>query len=381
MCRLALKTANTPFSPYSVLQAMETMREGYDGSGLGLLLRGVSFTDFNYRSGDPILSGIAHTKEALDRMNDIMREKGFHKIYDHDFNTDTSLLEIQDRFKYFIRVYKMPKPWEQYDQERIEHELMLTRLLLRRAGEENNGDLSVFSVWPDVIMIKEIGWPIAVGRGLGLDDDRIQARLVMAQGRQNTNWGINLHACHPFFLQGIASMTNGENTAFITSRDWLLGRGFPGYCGYQSDSEVFTHTLHYMLKKLRLPLEAYKHVITPLSTGELDRHAQADFLKGLRNVCRNLIIDGPNCTIASLPDETCLMVMDQKKMRPGTVGGKPGEWAMASEMCGVAALVPDRDPSLDFQPMRNDTVVVGPDRERYEVWSQADPMPLLREAV
>jgi hypothetical protein len=36
MCRLALKTASAPFSPYSVLQAMEAMQEGYDGSGLGL---------------------------------------------------------------------------------------------------------------------------------------------------------------------------------------------------------------------------------------------------------------------------------------------------------------------------------------------------------
>ena len=381
MCRLALKTASTPFSPYSVLQAMETMREGYDGSGLGLLLRGVNFADFSYRSPDPILSGIAHTKEALDRLNDTMREKGFHKVYDHDFNADFSLLEIPDRHKYFIRVYKMPKQWELYDQVRIEQELMLTRLELRRIGEENNGDLSVFSVWPDVIMIKEIGWPEAVGRALGLDDNRIQARLVMAQGRQNTNWGINLHACHPFFLQGIATMTNGENTAFVTSRDWLLGRGFPGYCGYQSDSEVFAHTLHYVVKRLKLPLAAFKHIITPLTTEEINRHVQAEFLKGLRSTCRNLITDGPNCTIASLPDETCLMVMDQKKMRPGTVGGRPGVWAMASEMCGVDAMVPDRDRSLDFQPMRQDTVVIGPDREGYQVWSQADPLPPLSIAV
>ncbi|MHB8809416.1 MAG: class II glutamine amidotransferase domain-containing protein [Desulfobulbaceae bacterium] len=360
---------------------METMREGYDGSGLGLLLRGVGFTDFSYRNTDPILSGIAHTKEALDRLNDTMREKGFHRVYDHDFNADFSLLEIPDRHKYFIRVYKMPKQWELYDQVRIEQELMLTRLELRRIGEENNGDLSVFSVWPDVIMIKEIGWPQAVGRALGLDDDRIQARLVMAQGRQNTNWGINLHACHPFFLQGIATMTNGENTAFITSRDWLLGRGFPGYCGYQSDSEVFAHTLHYVVKKLRLPLAAFKHIITPLPTEEINLHPQAEFLKGLRNVCRNLITDGPNCTIASLPDETCLMVMDQKKLRPGTVGGRPGEWAMASEICGVDAMIPDRVRSLDFQPMRQDTVVIGPDREGYLVWSQADPLPPLSIAV
>jgi len=47
MCRLALKSSSTPFSPYEVLEAMEAMQEGYDGSGLGLLLRGVQFTDFN----------------------------------------------------------------------------------------------------------------------------------------------------------------------------------------------------------------------------------------------------------------------------------------------------------------------------------------------
>jgi len=132
-----------------------------------------------------------------------------------------------------------------------------------------------------------------------------------------------------------------------------------------------------MLKKLRLPLAAFKHIITPLPSQELDRHAQAEFLKGLRIACRSLITDGPNCTMASLPDETCLMVMDQKKLRPGTVGGKPGVWAMASEMCGVAAMIPDRDLSLDFQPMREDMVVIGPDREGYEVWSQSDPLPLL----
>ncbi len=39
--------------------------------------------------------------------------------------------------------------------------------------------------------------------------------------------------------------------------------------GYQSDSEVFTHILHYTLKELKLPLQAYKHIITPLSPREL----------------------------------------------------------------------------------------------------------------
>jgi glutamate synthase domain-containing protein 1 len=257
---------------------------------------------------------------------------------------------------------------------------MMIRLLLRKDGAEHGGDLSVFSLWPDVIMIKEIGWPLVIGRALSLDDDRIKARIVMAQGRQNTNYGINLYACHPFFLQGIATMTNGENTAFLPIKEWLTGRHFPGYTGYHSDSEVFTHILHYTLRKLKLPLAFFKHVITPLKNSELDQHPQGEFLKGLRNVCRRLIIDGPNCVMGSLPDETTMMVMDQKKLRPGIIGGKPGEWAMASEMSGVEAMIPDRDHSLDFQPMREVMVVVNSDGKKYKVWSQFDPTPLPHSA-
>lgn len=355
---------------------MESMQEGYDGSGLGLLLRGIKFTDFAYRNHDPILSGIAHTKQALNRLSQYMQKKGFSEKYDHEFETDLSGIEATDRHKYFVQVYRIPRHWKRYSRERIEQELMMTRLHLRRDGEKHGGDLTVFSIWPDVIMIKEIGWPLAIGKALSLDDGRIKARIVMAQGRQNTNWGINLYACHPFFLQGIATMTNGENTAFLPIKEWLEGRQFPGYVGYQSDSEVFTHILHYVLRHLKLPLAAFKHVITPLNVSELDLHPQGNFLKGLRNVCRRLIIDGPNCVIGTLPEETAFMVMDHKKLRPGSIGGKPGEWAMASEICGVDAMIPDRDRSLDFQPMRENTVVVPAHRKNYEIWSQFDPVPL-----
>ena len=99
----------------------------------------------------------------------------------------------------------------------------------------------------------------------------------MAQGRQNTNYAINLYACHPFFLQGFSTMTNGENTAFIPIKEFLMSREFPGYTGFQSDSEVFTHILHYTMKTLGLGIEAYKHVITPLRTKILDHHPDAIF--------------------------------------------------------------------------------------------------------
>lgn len=380
MCRLALKTASDPFSPYDVLQAMEAMQEGYDGSGLGLLLRGLEFADYSYKAGDPILSGIAHTEEAMHRFNGFMQDQGFELNYDHEFDVNLDLVEAKDRHKYILRVYKPPVSWASLSDDEVETRLMMTRLALRKDGEENGGDFTVFSFWPDVAMIKEVGWPLGVGEALGLDGNRIKSRVCMAQGRQNTNWGINLYACHPFFIQGVATMTNGENTAFIPIKDWLIGKNFPGYMGYQSDSEVFAHILHYVTKVLKLPLEAYKHVISPLKTEELQNHPQGEFLLGLRNVCRRLIIDGPNAVIGTMPDETCLLVMDPKKLRPATIGGKPGEWAIASEMCGVDAMVPDRDRSKDYQPMRQHSIIVPPDRQEYKIWSQFDQFHLHQAA-
>jgi len=375
-----MKTANEPFSPFSVLTAMEAMQEGYDGSGLGLLLRGLEFTDYKYNSQDPVLSGIAHSEEALGRLDVIMHDRGFVLKYDHEFDTDMSKIEATDRHKYILRVYKKPEAWKTLSAEEAGYEMMLTRLALRLDGEAHNGDLTAFSLWPDVAMIKEVGWPLGVGEALGLESGRIKSRVCMAQGRQNTNWGINLYACHPFFIEGVATMTNGENTAFIPIKDWLTGKNYPGYIGYQSDSEVFTHILHYVTKQLKLPLQAYKHVITPLRNNELAAHPQGEFLRGLRDVCRRLIIDGPNAVIGTLTDETTILVMDAKKLRPAMVGGKPGEWAIASEMCGVDAMIPDRDKSQDFQPMREHTVIIPPDRQELEIWSQFDQFPQIQAA-
>ena len=228
MCRLALKTANEPFSPYTVLTAMEAMQEGYDGSGLGLLLRGMEFEDFRYNPKFPILSGIAHSDKALRRLDDFMEERGYELKYDHEFHMRWDLVEAKDRYRYFVRVYRMPDRFMEQPQQEKDDELMLTRLALRRDGETNDNDLTVFSFWPDVTMIKEVGWPLKIGDALGLHDGQIKSRVCMAQGRQNTNYGINLYACHPFFIQGIATMTNGENTAFVPIKDWLLGRDFPG---------------------------------------------------------------------------------------------------------------------------------------------------------
>jgi len=358
----------------TAVHALDVMKEGNDGSGLGLFLSGLG-GHFEELNGAPILSGI-FTNSGMKRLDQFMMEVGFMTKYKLSIKVPkTPPPGVPRRDMYLIRAYEYPETWEGLSENEIQQRLMKMRLQLRHMGEEHR-DMIVFSFWPDVIMIKEIGDPLTVAEYLRLDRKELKARVMMAQGRQNTNYAINLYACHPFFIQGVATMTNGENTAFVPIREFLMSRGFPGYVGYQSDSEVFTHILHFMLTRLRLGIEAYKHVITPLRDEDLEHHPDGHFLKHLKHSCRRLVIDGPNCVMGCLPDKTLFLVQDRKKLRPGVVGGKPGLYAICSEMCGLDAAVPDRDKSKDFQPMYLDTVFIRPDRREVNICRQTEELPL-----
>ncbi len=370
MCRLFAITSEEPLSPMVAIEALDVMREGHDGSGVGLFLRNLG-GPFEEMKDAPILSGI-FTHEGIKRLDNYMMNLGFMTKYKISFKLPkTPAAGVPKRDVYLVRAYEYPSDWEGLDFKQLGEKLMMVRLELRNMGLEKQ-DMIVFSFWPDVIMIKEIGDPLTVGRYMHFDREDLRARIIMAQGRQNTNYAINLYACHPFFVEGFSTMTNGENTAFVPIREYLMSRGFPGYTGFQSDSEVFTHILHYTISKLGLPLEAYKHIVTPLQDDDLQRHPDALVLKQLKQSCRRLIIDGPNCVIGSLPDHTLFMLQDRKKLRPGVVGGRAGRYAFSSEICGLDAVIPDRDKSKDFQPMHLDTVMVGPDCQEVSICRQTD---------
>ncbi|MBF0209493.1 MAG: glutamate synthase [Desulfamplus sp.] len=374
MCRLFALTSKDPLSPMEAIKALDVMKEGHDGSGVGILLRDLG-GPFEEMKDAPILSGI-FSEEGIRRLDFFMMEQGFMTKYKMSIKVPKTKMEgVPKRGLYLLRAYEYPESWDNLDQDELATRLMMTRLKIREMGEEKD-DMIVFSFWPDTIMIKELGDPLEIARYLGLDRKELKARTIMVQGRQNTNYAINLYACHPFFIKGYSTMTNGENTAFIPIKDFLLSRGFPGYTGYQSDSEVFTHILHYTMSGLGLGLDAYKHVITPLQDKGVNEHPDSLFLSHLKKSCRQLIIDGPNCVIGTLPDNTMFMAQDRKKLRPGVVGGRDGMFAFSSEICGLDAVIPDRDKSKDIQPMHLDTAIVGPDRQEIKICRQTEPLNL-----
>ena len=374
MCRLFALTSKDPVSPMLAINALDVMKEGHDGSGVGLLLQDLG-GPFEEMKDAPILSGI-FSEEGIRRLDLFMMDQGFLTKYKISLKLPKKPVKgIPKRDLYLIRAYELPEDWDNLDSDEISKRLMLIRLKIRAMGEEKH-DMIVFSFWPDTIMIKEIGDPLQLANYLGLDRKELNARVIMAQGRQNTNYAINLYACHPFFIKGFGTMTNGENTAFIPIKDFLTSREFPGYTGYQSDSEVFTHILHYAMVGLDLGVDAYKHIITPLQDDDLKKHPDTDFLEHLKRTCRPLIIDGPNCVIGTLPDHSLFMVQDRKKLRPGVVGGKPGMFGFSSEICGLDAVIPDRDKSKDIQPMHIDTAIVSPERQEVKICRQTEALNL-----
>jgi glutamate synthase domain-containing protein 1 len=346
--------------------ALETMKEGHDGSGLGLVLKdlGGIFADFKQY---PILSAIC-TETGLNTLDNTMSALGFKEIFSWQPKI-RNVKDVTQRGSYITKIYDYPVKYKDIPFAEKEDLLMNTRLRLRSQGEADQS-LFVFSFYPDIITLKEVGDPLDVAEFFSLDNGELKARIILAQGRQNTNYEIYLYACHPFFIQGYCTMTNGENTAFVPIKEFLSSRAFPGYMGYNSDSEVFTHILHYSNRHLKYPLTYYKDVITPLRDTELGGRCDGQALRMMRNSLRPLCIDGPNCVIGFTPDGTTFMVHDAKKLRPGVVGGVKGKYAFMSEECGLQSAIPNRDTKEDIIPMKYDMVMVPSGAEEVIKWSQ-----------
>jgi len=160
--------------------------------------------EFEKFRGEPILSGI-FSNEGIKTLDRYMMELDFmvkYKLSIRPGKEPPRGTPVRDN--YLIRVYEYPPDWAKLSDAEIQHRLMMCSLQLRRMGEADESML-IFSFWPDVIMVKEVGDPITVAEYLGLNRKELQARTMLVQGRQNTNYAINIYACHPFFIQGMAT--------------------------------------------------------------------------------------------------------------------------------------------------------------------------------
>ena len=370
MCRIGAIKSKKYFHPSKALKLMRSQQKGHDNSGFAFCMQDLGGIFESYKNL-PILS-MACTNEGMHIAEEILHSLGFIRVmqWSPDVKVeDAKNLNIEPMPNYVFEVFNYPKSYKYAPQSEKDELLLDTRLKLRKALEQKDEGY-VYSFWPDTLMLKEIGDPKDIGTYFGLweEDDQFTAKIITAQCRQNTNYDIVRYAAHPFFLQGYTVLANGENT-FYEKNKLFQEKLHRGYIGFESDSQCFLYTLHYVNKILKWPLKYYKHVITPLPFEEMKSREDNKVLSYIKSSLANLEINGPNAVIAVTPDGTMFTTCDSKKLRPVVIGQDDDTVVITSEVTGINEVLIDRDISKDIYPNEREMVIVKNDL-KVERWQQ-----------
>src|SRR4030042_6446340 len=170
MCRIAAIKSKQPVSPAPILQMMAAMQKGHDNSGFAMVMQDLDGA-FAAHKAHPLLS-MACTAAGLERAERMMTRLGFGLEFDWQPEVDPSAaLAIQRMPLYVFRNYRYPDEYRSRPFDEQKKLLVETQLALRQALSEG-GDGYVYSFWPDVLTLKEIGAPRDIGSAFGLWADR-----------------------------------------------------------------------------------------------------------------------------------------------------------------------------------------------------------------
>jgi len=368
MCRIGAIKSLDYVHPSMALQLMQSQQKGHDNSGFAMVMHDLGGIFENYKKL-PTLS-MAATDEGVRLAEDILHDAGFQRVLQWVPETNPLPgLDINAMPNYVFETFDYPKHLRNGDKKAQEDLLLDMRLKLREALEPNEEGF-VYSFWPDVVTLKEIGDPRDIGTYFNLwqADNKFTARVITAQCRQNTNYDIVRYAAHPFHLQGYTALANGENTFYLKNVEFQR-KLHRGYIGFESDSQCFLYTLHYVHHELGWPLRYYKHVVTPLPFEEIEQREDQEQLKAIRQSLAHLEINGPNTIIGVLPDHSMFTCCDAKKLRPVVLGRDERTVVISSEVCGINEVLPERDWEADIYPNEREIVAIGNDLE-VQRWKQ-----------
>ncbi len=367
MCRIGAIKSRNYIHPSQALLLMQSQQKGHDNSGFAMVMHDLGGIFEGYKHL-PTLS-MACTDEGLKIAEDILHAAGFQRVLQWVPETENRPgLDIIAMPNYVFETFDYPRPYKKASKEEKEELLLDIRLTLRALEEDEKG--FVYSFWPDVVTLKEIGDPRDIGTYFKLwePDDNFTARVITAQCRQNTNYDIVRYAAHPFFLQGYTALANGENTFYLKNVE-MQRELHRGYIGFESDSQCFLYSLHYVHRELKWPLIYYKHVITPLSFEDIEMRDDREQLLAIRQSLAHLEINGPNTIIGVLPDNSLFTCCDAKKLRPVVVGRTEDTVVVSSEVCGINEILPGRNWETDIYPDEREIVFIG-DNLEVQRWKQ-----------
>ena len=181
MCRIGSIKSRTPIQPSTALKLMLPQQEGHDNSGFAMVMQDLYGVFSGYKD-KPLLS-MACTQRGAQMAEDYMDAHNFVHISEWLPMPDKRPgLDIRAMPYYIFRNYDYPEDAAKMTEAERENLLLDTRLALRKLLEDA-GEGYVYSFWPDVLTLKEIGDPADIATYFRLWDDNgcLAAKSIVAQ--------------------------------------------------------------------------------------------------------------------------------------------------------------------------------------------------------
>ena len=197
----------------------------------------------------------------------------------------------------------------------------------------------VFSSGKNMGTFKAVGFPEDVGVFYKLDE--YEGYSWTAHGRYPTNtpgwWG----GAHPFTLLDWSIVHNGEISSYDANRRFIEMFGYK--CNLQTDTEVITYIMDYLLRVQGLTLgEAASVVAAPFWSTIENKTDIEDKNKHiyLRTLFPSLLVTGPFSIVLGF-DGGLMALNDRLKLRSMVVGEKDDKVFIASEEAAIRTMEPD----------------------------------------
>ena len=196
----------------------------------------------------------------------------------------------------------------------------------------------VFSSGKNMGTFKAVGFPEDVGEFYKLEE--YEGYSWTAHGRYPTNtpgwWG----GAHPFTLLDYSIVHNGEISSYDANRRFIEMFGYK--CNLQTDTEVITYIMDYLLRRQGLTLEEAASVIAApfWSTIQGKDEVERQRLSYLRTVFPSLLITGPFSIVLGF-DGGLMALNDRLKLRSMVVGEKDDKVFIASEEAAIRTMEPN----------------------------------------
>ena len=199
----------------------------------------------------------------------------------------------------------------------------------------------VFSSGKNMGAFKAVGFPEDVGEFYRLED--YEGYSWTAHGRYPTNtpgwWG----GAHPFTLLDYSIIHNGEISSYDANRRFIEMFGYK--CTLQTDTEVITYIMDYLIRRQGLTLgEAASVIAAPFWSTIAAKEDQIDKEKHifLRTMFPSLLVTGPFSIVFGF-DGGLMALNDRLKLRSMVVGEKDDKVFIASEEAAIRVMEPEAE--------------------------------------